>query len=90
MYITLRSYLEHLEELEASKPPHQRRPVPTMAQIASDIGISAVAMSNIASNKIRQLSLDTGAKIIAAVRSYGFPMDVSDLIAFRPGDVEEE
>lgn len=86
MYITLKSYLERIEEVENSKPPPQRRPVPTMAEIADDIGLSTVAMSNIATNKIKQLSLETGGKIIAAMRARGFPMEAADLVAYRPAD----
>ncbi|MBA3533278.1 MAG: hypothetical protein H0T73_15265 [Ardenticatenales bacterium] len=60
-----------------------------MAEIATDIGLSAVAMSNIATNSIKQLSLETGGKIIAAMRARGFPMEVGDLVAYRPAVNEE-
>jgi protein-disulfide isomerase-like protein with CxxC motif len=89
MYITLRSYLNHLEEVEQSKPAHQRRKVPLLNEIAADIGLTPTAMSNIVNNNIKQLSLQTGGKIIAAVRARGFPMEVGDLVAYRPAINEE-
>jgi DNA-binding Xre family transcriptional regulator len=61
-----------------------------MAEIASEIGLSSTAISNIARNQIKQLTLVTGAKIIAAMQRRGFPMQVSDLIAYRPADGEQD
>jgi hypothetical protein len=86
LYITLKSYIERLEALERSKPPAQRRHVPGMEELARVVGIHPVTLSNIANSHIRQLNLETGGKIIAALRHYGFQMSVSDLIAFRGTD----
>ena len=44
MYITLKKYLADLVDLESSKPENQRRYVPTMAELAEDIGISTTAI----------------------------------------------
>lgn len=90
MYITLKKYLADLVDLESSKPENQRRYVPTMAELAEDIGISTTAISNIATNRISQMSLETGGKIIAAMRARKFPMEVSDLLAYRPAIDENE
>ena len=68
---------------ESAKPKGEQRPVPTLSEIAQDIGLSRNAMSNISTNTLRQLTLKTGGKIIAAVRRRGFPMEVSDLVAYR-------
>lgn len=84
LYLTLKSYLQRLQEIEDSKPEPLRRIVPTMEEIAMDAGITSVAISNIVTNKIKQLSLQTGGKIIVAVRARGFPMEVTDLLALRP------
>lgn len=86
MYIQLKTHLESLKAKENSKPKENRRPVPTMEEIANDIGMTTVALSNIATNKINQLNLKTGGKIIAAIRARGFPMEVSDLMAYREGE----
>jgi hypothetical protein len=83
MYITLKNYLESLETFERSKPKEQRRGVPSLRELARDVGIHEVTMNNIANNNIRQLNLDTGAHIISALRRRGFNMDVTDFIAYR-------
>jgi hypothetical protein len=84
MYITLKNYLEGLETFERSKPKEQRRGVPSLRELARDVGIHEVTMNNIANNNIRQLNLDTGAQIITALRRRGFEMNVIDFIAYRP------
>lgn len=90
MYVTLHAYLKRLRDLESSKPEERRRYVPTLTEIAADVGITTVAMSNIANNKIRQLSLETGGKIIDAMQKRGFPMEVNDLVAFRVAELDIE
>ena len=88
MYITLKSYLDHLEALERSKHEAQRRKVPSIGELASELGIHRVTLSNIANGNIRQLDLETGGRIITALRRRGFSMDVSDMIAYRPPEGE--
>lgn len=82
MFIRLQAYLAELEAQEANKPPGAQRPIPTVADLARDIGMSHQGLSNIIKNDVKQLSLETGAKIIAAMRARGFQMEVSDLIAY--------
>lgn len=89
MYITLKSYLDQLEALERSKPPAARRLVPSIDELAGEIGIHRVTLSNIANGNIRQLNLETGGRIITALRRRGFKADVGDLIAYRPPEGEE-
>jgi protein-disulfide isomerase-like protein with CxxC motif len=89
LYITLKTHLENLEAIERAKPREQRRQVPNMGEIAAAVGISATAISNIATNRVNQLTLRTGGKIIAAVRAYGFPMEISDLLGYLPPDAEQ-
>src|SRR4051794_3822179 len=84
MYITLKSYLGHLEALERSKPVGGRRAVPTIGELAEELGIHRVTLSNIINGNIQQLDLKTGGRIITAMRRRGFEMDVTDMIAYRP------
>ena len=90
MYITLKAYLDHLDALEKSKAEHLRRKVPSMEELARVVGIHPVTLSNIANSNIRQLNLETGGRIITAMRRFGFPMTITDLIAYRPPDDLEE
>jgi len=47
MYITLKSYLGYLEARERSKPAGGRRAVPTIDELAEELGIHRVTLSNI-------------------------------------------
>lgn len=84
MHIVLRKYLDRLEEEENAKPPHLRRRVPSMRELATEVGIHETNLSRLANDKVNDLRLATAAKIIATMRQYGFPMDVSDLLIFVP------
>ena len=84
MHIVLKDYLDHLEQAERSKPAGERRRVPSMTELATEVGLHYVTLNKIANNNISQLSLETGGKIISAVRRFGFPMTAGDLIAYEP------
>jgi DNA-binding Xre family transcriptional regulator len=84
MYVTLKAYLERLDASERSKPAVQRRAVPTIGELAAELQIHRVTLSNIANGKIQQLDLRTGGRIITALRRHGFDTQVGDIIAYRP------
>lgn len=86
MYVRLKSYLDELSAIEEARPEHQRRRVPTMKEIAEAVGYNPVTMSRLATGKIRSLNLELGAAIIDEMRRRGFPMEVSDLVAYRPAE----
>jgi hypothetical protein len=41
LYITLKSYLAELQKTKRKKPEYKQRYVPTMVEIASEIGLSS-------------------------------------------------
>ena len=84
MHIVLKSYLDRLENEENAKPPHQRRRVPSIRELAREVGVHETNLSRLANDRVTDLRLPTAAKIIATMRQYGFPMDVSDLLVFTP------
>src|SRR5688572_248125 len=86
MFIVFKSYLNRLEAIEKSKPEPQRRRVPSMEELAQRIGVHPVTLSNIANSNIKQLNLETGGRIIHTMRSYGFQMELSDLLEYREGE----
>ena len=86
LYVTLRSYLQRLKEGERSKPKSERRDVPTLAEIAAELGVTETTISNVSTNNIKQMNLEMGGRIIALLRSKGFSMEVSDLLVYRPPD----
>ena len=89
MYITLKTYLEQMSALERSKTAESRRTVPTIGELAGELGIHRVTMSNIANGNVQQLDLKTGGAVITAMRRRGFKMEVSDLIAYRAPEDED-
>lgn len=84
MHIVLKNYLERLEQSERVRPAGERRRVPTMDELAREAGIHYVTLNKIANNNISQLSLETGGKIISAVRRFGFEMTASDFVTYIP------
>ncbi len=84
MVVTLKSYLTRLEEGEARRPEDQRRPVPQLDELAAEIGVHRVTLSNIVNNKGELFNLRLGARIIAALRRRGFEADVADVLAYEP------
>lgn len=89
MFVIFRSYLNRLEAIQKSKPEGQRQRVPSMEELAQRVGIHPVTLSNISNNNIKQLNLETGGRIIHTMRSFGFSMDISDLLEYREGDATE-
>lgn len=83
MIITLKSYLASLEVEERAKPEGERRPVPSITALATDINIGRVQLQRIAGGGIKHLDLDTGGLIIAAMRRRGFLMKTTDLVDYR-------
>jgi hypothetical protein len=89
MYVVLKAYLEHQRALERSKPETQRRPVPTIDELATELGIHRVTLSNIANGNIQDLNLRLGGRVITAMRRRGFQMEVTDFIAYRPPEPQQ-
>ena len=89
MFVAFGAYLKRLEAIEKSKPEAQRRRVPTMEELAQRVGVHPVTLSNIANSNIKQLNLETGGRIIHTMRSFGFAMQLTDLLEYREGEVEE-
>ena len=84
MYINLETYLSELKAVESSRPEEHRRKVPSLSELAESIGMHQTTLSRIANNKVSQLSLETGDKIITEMRRRGFPMKVDNLIVYLP------
>ena len=83
MYITLKTYLSRLEEIESRKPENERTPVPNLSELARGLGMHQTSINRLANNQVNQLNLKTGAKIIHEMRRRGFPMKTTDLVEFR-------
>lgn len=84
MVVNLKSYLHQLAADELRKPESQRRPVPTLKELARAVGIHEITMVNLANNNIKLLNLETAARIITEMRRRGFDMRECDLVLYRP------
>jgi transcriptional regulator with XRE-family HTH domain len=83
MVVTLKSYLARLEEGETARPEGQRRAVPQLDELAGEIGVHRVTLSNIVNNKGELLNLRIAARIIGGLRARGFDTDVGDILAYE-------
>ncbi|RMG89292.1 MAG: hypothetical protein D6706_21655 [Chloroflexi bacterium] len=81
--VNLKPYLAHLELEERAKPEEQRRPIPTLAELAEVVKLHRLSFYRIANNQISKLDLDVLAGIIAELRRRGFDTDVGDVLVYR-------
>jgi hypothetical protein len=82
IFIKLPVYLAELRQVEGRKPRSQRRPIPTMKQLALAAGIHPVTLSRLVRGRILALNLEIGAAIIAEMRQRGFDMQLCDLLGY--------
>jgi DNA-binding Xre family transcriptional regulator len=83
LYINLKAYLSTLEAIESTKPESDRKHVPSLSELADSLGMHKTSIIRLANNKVNQLSLETGDKIIIEMRRRGFPMEISDLLVYQ-------
>lgn len=81
--ITLKAYFAQLEADELRKPAHQRRPVPSIPEMAEAIGISRVHLHRLFTGKAQNVNIKTAGKIIGEMRRRGFNMEITDLFVYR-------
>lgn len=86
MYISFRTYLKGLDDAEREKPIEERRRVPSIDELAHEVGVHPVTFRNIANGNIKQLNLELAGKIITVMRKLSFPMQETDLIRYQPED----
>lgn len=85
--VTLNEHLQHLAGEEAQKLPSKRRRVPNLSELADEIGVHRVTLSNLANNKVKLFNAETLALIINTLRRRGFETELHDILKAYP---EEE
>ncbi len=90
MIVTLKSYLDTLEELERLKPERDRRKVPTLTELAAAAGIHKGSMSRIVNGQVRYLSFEVGSAILDELNRRGFSSDITDIVSYHPAVEEKE
>jgi transcriptional regulator with XRE-family HTH domain len=86
VYVTLKAHLTNLEEIESTKPPTERRDVPSMAQLAQLAGVTPNTIARWARNEIESTTHRTLARIISELRARGFDTNLTDILAYREDD----
>lgn len=81
--ITIKTFLEKLQEEEAKKPGWQQRVIPTIAQLSSDLGISREGLSRLFNNRRIRVNLQHIADIVCELRRYGWEVQLADVLAFE-------
>lgn len=82
--VTLKEHLIALEALESQKPPEERYPVPTLAELIKASGVSRATLYNMAGNYVNSANLVVLSAIMSDLRRRGFPTQVSDLLTAYP------
>jgi DNA-binding transcriptional regulator YhcF (GntR family) len=82
MAVVFGEYLRGLEKEENQKPLEQRRRVPSIEELASELKLHPVTLRNIANNNIKKLDLETAASAIKLMRRLGFAMRDTDFVRF--------
>jgi len=83
MIVKLKSYLAKLEDEQRFKVHGPRLDVPTIKDLAEEVGISRVQMQRIVSGNIDSLKLKVGGEVIRVLRDRGFQTDVCDILEYR-------
>ncbi len=78
--VILREYLLRLQVAEFDKPLDERRPIPTLTDIAREAGVTRAAMSYLANGKGKLVNLDNISRSIEFLRIKGFDTELADLL----------
>jgi len=82
--IVLSEYRNGLIKTEKQKPVHQRRPIPTILEMAKNAGISKTGLIDIMNNRYESLNIRVMNNIITQFRKCGFDTDISDVVKYVP------
>src|SRR5690349_13141092 len=78
--VVLKGYLETLAREEARRPVGERRPVPTLTELAEVAGVTRAWMSNLANGKEVRVNLEILNAVAQELWRRGFRVSVGDLI----------
>lgn len=84
--VNLKSYLADLERDENIKPVNERRPIPTLVELAGVVGMHRISFLRIANNQVGKLDLEIADKVIGEMRRRKFPMELTDLLVYIPNE----
>lgn len=81
--VVFSDYLDRLRVAERAKPLAERRHVPTLRDLADEIGVDVTWLSRVVNNNTPNIGRRLCGNLIAAMRRAGFAMELSDLLRYR-------
>jgi hypothetical protein len=90
MYSRLGDHLRELKTAENLRPESQRRPVPTVVELAELVGVHPNTMNDYANGHVVRYNLHMGSKVLRELKRRGFDTTVTDLIGYVELEVPDE
>jgi hypothetical protein len=90
LFVTFSSYLDKIRSEQGQLPPDQRKPVPTIRELAHAINtkneskIHEMTLYNIVNNNIQLLNLQTARMMMDEMHNRGFNINISDFLKYIP------
>lgn len=83
VYVTLKGYLNRLEEGELMKSPSRRREIPNLLKISKGTGIAYSTINKMANNNIGGVRFRVLDQVMKYLGDQGFDIQIVDLIKFH-------
>lgn len=80
--VTLNSYLDRLAEGESSKPKEDRRPIPSISELARIVQIDRTGLGRIANNQVGCINHKVLSLVISELRRRGFNTQLGDIMSY--------
>lgn len=90
LVMNFKAYLTRLRADELAKPEGQRKPIPTLTELAKEIDVTRSQLSRFIGGKVSKIDRKMGGALIAAMRRRGFDTKITDLLRYEgPLDAPE-
>lgn len=86
LLVVLDKYIDRIKKIEAEKPFHLRRPIPSYEEMAKRAGFSKQAFLDFVHNRPRGINREMAGTAIEMLRDCGFEVNASDIISYVAKD----
>lgn len=83
MKVKLKAYLAQIEHEESFKPNVERREVPTITDLAKEVGVSRAQLHRLLASDVKSLKLELIDDIMGALVKRGFEPRLEDVLEYR-------
>lgn len=80
--VVVMEYIDKLKGQERKKPVHERRPIPTVEEMAKAAGISKTGFIDFAHNRTKGINRDLIDSVITQLRACGYDTQLTDVIQY--------